>query len=128
MNRNRQGFTLIEVMISLVIVAVLAAPLCRLIVNTGRQSRNAGMVAHRAAALNAEVSRITAIPSGQLGDGTLTRTVDEHPFPYTITTTAVTAGGTQTVTITLTPTGPQAIGGLTRVITRKGGSPNPFAL
>jgi prepilin-type N-terminal cleavage/methylation domain-containing protein len=128
MSRNRDGFTLIEVMISLVIVAVLAAPLCKLMVRTGVQSRNAGMVAHRAAALNAEVSRITAIPPGQLADGTVTRTVDEHPFRYTITTTASTTGGTQTVTITITPTGPQAIGGLSRVITRKGGNPNPFAL
>lgn len=128
MSRNRDGFTLIEVMIALVIVAVLAAPLTRLLISTGRQSRQAGMVAHRAAALNSEVSRITAIPAGQLADGSVTRTITELPFPHTVTTTAVTAGGTQTITITLVPTGEQAIGGLTRVITRKGGNPNPFSL
>lgn len=128
MIRNRDGFTLIEVMIALVIVAVLAGPLCRLLVSTGRQSRDAGMLAYRAAALNAEVSRVTAVPAGQLTDGTLTRTFTDLPFPHTLTTTAVTAAGTQTVTITLTPTGPRAIGGLTRVITRKGGSTNPFNL
>lgn len=128
MIRNRDGFTLVEVMIALVIFAVLAAPLSRLLVITSRQSRGAGDLSYRAAALNAEVSRVTAIPPGQLADGTATRTVADQPFSYTVTSTAVTAGGTQTVTITVTPTGAQAINGLTRVITRKGGNTNPFSL
>jgi len=124
---HRDGFTLIEVLMSIVILAVLSAPLSRAMVTTGQQSRSAGKMAHRAAALNAEVSRVTAIPAGQLSDGTTTRTVRDVQFSYTLTTTAVTAGNTQTVTITLTPTGGQAINGLTRVITRKGGNANPFA-
>lgn len=123
---KRHGFTLIEVLIAIVILGAMAGGLSSLLITSGKQARDTGKLSYRAAVLNAEVSRITAIPPGDLADGTMTRTVTALPLAYTITTVAATASGTQTVTITLTPTGVRPIGALTRVIRRKGGSNNPF--
>lgn len=126
MIRQRRGFTLIEVLVALVILGAMAGGLSALLLTSGRQARDTGKLAYRAAILNAEVSRLTAIPAGSLDDGTVTRTVTGLPLAYTITSVAATSSGTQTVTITLTPSGTRPIGALTRVITREGGISNPF--
>lgn len=123
---KRHGFTLIEVLIAIVILGAMAGGLSSLLITSGKQARDTGKLAYRAAVLNAEVSRVTAIPAGSLDDGTVTKTVTTLPLAYTMTTVAATSGTTQTVTITLTPTGVRPIGALTRVITRKGGVSNPF--
>ncbi|MES2304789.1 MAG: type II secretion system protein [Gemmatimonadota bacterium] len=124
--RKRNGFTLIEVLIAIVILGAMAGGLSAMLLTSGRQARDTGKLAYRAAVLNAEVSRVTAIPAGDMTDGTVTKTVTSLPLAYTMTTVAATSSGTQTVTITLTPTGTRPIGALTRVITRKGGVSNPF--
>ncbi|MEO5799497.1 MAG: type II secretion system protein [Gemmatimonadales bacterium] len=124
--QKRNGFTLIEVLIAIVILGAMAGGLSAMLLTSGRQARDTGKLAYRAAVLNAEVSRITAIPAGALDDGTVTKTVTTLPLAYTMTTVTATVSETQTVTITLTPTGTRPIGALTRVITRKGGVSNPF--
>lgn len=125
---KRHGFTLIEVLIAIVILGAMAGGLSALLLNSGRQARDAGKLAYRAAVLNAEISRVTAIPAGTLADGTVSTTVTGLPLAYTMSTVAATTGSTQTVTITLTPTGVRPIGALTRVITRKAGvATNPFS-
>lgn len=128
-DRNRRaGFTLIEILVSVIILGTVGMGLAGLSLTAARRSATSGAVAYRAAALNAEVSRITAIPAGGLSDGTTTRTVTSQPFPYTMTTLAATSGNVQTVTITITPTGQRAIGGRSRTITRSTSSgSNPFA-
>ncbi|MES2124184.1 MAG: type II secretion system protein [Gemmatimonadota bacterium] len=125
---KRHGFTLIEVLIAIVILGAMAGGLSALLLNSGRQARDAGKLAYRAAVLNAEISRVTAIPAGTLADGTVSTTVTGLPLAYTMTTVASTSGSTQTVTITLTPTGVRPVAALTRVITRKAGAgTNPFS-
>lgn len=126
MMRQRHGFTLIEVLIALVILGAMAGGLAAMLLTSGRQARDTGKLSYRAAVMNAEISRITAIPAGSLSDGTVTRTVTGLPLAYTITTVTSTSSSTQTVTITLTPTGVRPIGALTRVIVREGGITNPF--
>lgn len=122
---TRKGFTLIEVLIAIVILGIMAGGLSKLLVTSSSQARDTGKLAYRAAVLNAEVSRVTALPVGALADGTVTKTVTSLPLAYTMTTVASTSGETQTVTITLTPTGYKPIGALTRVIYRHV-SVNPF--
>jgi prepilin-type N-terminal cleavage/methylation domain-containing protein len=124
--RGRAGFSLVEALIAVVILGAMAGGLATMLVKSGKQARDTGKLSYRAAVLNAEVSRVTAIPAGNLADGTVTRTVTGLPLAYTLTTVTATSGTTQTVTITLTPTGANPIGALTRVITRKAGSTNPF--
>lgn len=126
MMRRRNGFTLVEALMAIVILGTMAGGLSALLVKSGQQARDTGKMSYRAAVLNAEVSRVTAIPAGALDDGTVTQTVTGLPFAYTMTTVTATAGATQTVTITLTPTGTRPIAAISRVITRKGGTSNPF--
>lgn len=125
---DRRGFTLIELLIAIVILGTVGVGLARMMTIAARSSANSGAVSYRAAALNTEVSRVAALPPGTLSDGTTTRTVTTQPFPHTVTTTAVTASGVQTVTITVTPTGPRAIGARSRTLTRAAGGTggNPF--
>jgi prepilin-type N-terminal cleavage/methylation domain-containing protein len=123
---NARGVSLVEVMIAMVILTSMAGGLSALLLTSGRQARDAGKLSFRAAVLNAEVSRIAALPPNALVDGTVTQTHSGLPLAYTMTTVAVTSGITQTVTITLTPTGTRPIGGLSRTIVRKAGSTSPF--
>jgi hypothetical protein len=113
---------------AIVILGTVGIGLSKLLVTAARTADRSGGVAYRAAALNTEVSRISAIPDGMLPDTTTSRTVTARPFPHTITTVSVTSGSVQTVTITLTPTGGRAIGGLVRTLIRRAGaSPSPFS-
>lgn len=126
--RGRDGFTLIEILIAIVILGSVGVGIAQLMWNASRRASDSGAVAYRAAALAAEVSRVTAIPAGGLADGTTTRTVTARPFPHTITTVASTASGVQTVTITVTPTGARAIAARSRTIVRNASStPSPFS-
>ncbi len=125
---DRRGFTLIELLIAIVILGTIGVGLARMMMITSTRATNSGAVSYRAAALNAEVSRVTALPAGSLTDGTTTRTVTARPFPHTVTTAASTASGVQTVTITITPTGTRAIPARSRTITRAAGlaATSPF--
>ncbi len=125
--RSRSGFTLIEVMISVVILGMAAAGIGGLMVRGAGLARLSGDLAYRSAAMNGEVSRVVAIPAGSLADGTTVDTTRTGPFPHIITTVAATSGSVQTVTITVTPTGHTAVGATSRVIQRAAGVVlNPF--
>ncbi len=127
--RGRGGFTLVEILIAIVILGSVGVGLAQLMVTAAQRATSSGAVAYRAAALSAEVSRVTALPPGRLADGTTTTTVTAQPFPHTLTTTAATSGSIQTVTITVTPTGTRAIAARSRTITRltTTASSNPFS-
>jgi prepilin-type N-terminal cleavage/methylation domain-containing protein len=128
-SRRRGGFTLIEILIAIVILGGVGVGIAQLMFTSATRSRNAGAMAYRAAALQAEVSRITALPAQSLANGTTTRTVATQPFPHTVTTVAATASGLQTVTITITPTGPRAIAARSRTVVRaaSGAATSPFS-
>ncbi len=124
---RRRGFTLVEVLVAVVILGIASAGIAGLMVRGARLARASGQLGYRAAVINAEVARITAIPPGALPDGTTVDSTTTAPFPHTVTIDAVTAGSIQTVTITVTPTGPAAIGGASRVIQRSAAAGNnPF--
>lgn len=126
--RDRRGFTLIEILIAIVILGSAGVGLAKLMMTTASRATTSGAVSYRAAAMNAEVSRVAALPAGSLTDGTTTRSVTARPFPHTVTTVAATSGTVQTVTITITPTGARAIAPRSRTLTRAAGSAgtNPF--
>ena len=127
--RDRRGFTLIEVLVAVVILGTIGVGLAGSLVTGAQAARSSGAIAYRTAALNTEVSRVTALPAGALVDGTTTRTVAAQPFPYQVAITVATTGTLQSVTITVTPTGPRALAAVSRTIDRTTGvssGPNPF--
>ncbi|HET9134271.1 MAG TPA: type II secretion system protein [Gemmatimonadales bacterium] len=128
MTRDREGFTLIEILVAIVILGTVGIGIVGLLLTSARRARDAGAISYRTGALAAEVSRITAIPVGTtLANGTVTTTVTAAPFPHTISTVTTTSGTTQTIVITVTPTGPRAIPAVSRTLTRTlGVSSNPF--
>ncbi len=128
MASSRGGFTLVEILVAIVILGTVGVGLAQSMVIATRRAADSGAMAYRAAALNSEVSRVTALPATGLADGTTTRTVTSPSFSYSVTTVASTSGSLQTVTITVTPAGTRAISARARTITRAvGASSNPFA-
>lgn len=127
--RDRRGFTLIEVLIAVVILGTIGVGLAGSLVTGARAARSSGAIAYRTAALNTEVSRVTALPAGAIADGTTTRTVTAQPFPHVVTITAATSGTLQTITVTVTPTGARALPAVSRTVDRATSltsGPNPF--
>jgi prepilin-type N-terminal cleavage/methylation domain-containing protein len=115
---RRAGFTLIEIMVAVVILGIASAGIARVMVRGAGLARVSAQLSYRAAAMNGEIARITAIPAGALADGTTVYSTSTGPFPHTVTTVAQTSGSIQTVTITVAPTGVSAIGSASRTLQR----------
>jgi len=129
LRRARGGFTLIEILVAIVILGGAGLALSTLMLRSGRTARGTGAMSYRAAVLNAEISRIAALPPGLMANGTTTTTVTTPPFTYVMTTTVATSGTTQTVTVTVTPSGANAVGPVSRAVTRStSAGANPFNL
>jgi prepilin-type N-terminal cleavage/methylation domain-containing protein len=128
-NHGRQGFTLIEVLISVVILSLVAAGLAGGMLSTSRQGRVAKITSARNTVMQAEVSRISATPIAEIAAGTNSATVVRDGVSFTRTTTiTATADSFRTRVIVAPPAGrgvaPDTII-LTR--TRRAAAGNPFS-
>ena len=123
---SRAGFSLFELLIAAVVLGLAAAGMGKLMLNAAQAGRTAGAIGYRTAVLQAEVARITAALPGTVPDGTTSTTVTTQPFPYVLTTSAVTSATTQVVSITVTPTGPYAIPAVVRTVQRTFATVSPF--
>lgn len=102
---ERRGFTLIEVMVSITILAVGILTLGGLLLRSSRTAEAASAVSYQTAAMAAEMNRYDALPFDQLAAGTTCTTVTARPLPRTtcITITNVSASVRQ-VKVKVTPT------------------------
>ena len=107
---NARGFTLIEVMVSMTILAVGVLALTSLLVRSSRTAEAASAVSYQTAILATELGRYDAIPFTQLAAGTTCTTSTASPLPHDlcITITNVSANVRQ-VKVKVTPTGPTTI-------------------
>lgn len=105
-SRGTGGFTLIEVMVSITILAIGILVLGGLLLRSARTAEAASAVSYQTAALAAEMGRYDALPFDQLVAGTTCTTVTAHPLPHDmcITITNVSAKVRQ-VKVKVTPTG-----------------------
>jgi prepilin-type N-terminal cleavage/methylation domain-containing protein len=125
---RRAGFTLIEVMVSVTIVAIGLLVMGRLLVRSARQAEAASAGSYQTAALAAQLGMYDAIPFDQLAAGTVCDTVTAHPFPRIrcMTVTNVSAK-IRKVSVVVTPTDNPLLSPDSVVVERSiSGSGNPL--
>jgi prepilin-type N-terminal cleavage/methylation domain-containing protein len=127
--RDRKGFTLIEVLISVVIVSLVAVGLAGGLLSTARQSRVAKVASTRNAVMNSEISRVSATPNGGLVAGTTTATVVRDGVTFTRTTLVTVLTDSIRTRVIVAPTAGLNVAPDTVIITRtlRAGSGNPFS-
>jgi prepilin-type N-terminal cleavage/methylation domain-containing protein len=101
-----EGFTLIEVLISITILSVGTLALATLLARSSRQATAASMAVYKTAALTEEVGRLGALPFDLLVAGNTCVTVTAAPLPHTRCTTITTVSAkVKSVKVKVTPTG-----------------------
>jgi prepilin-type N-terminal cleavage/methylation domain-containing protein len=103
---QNQGFTLIEVLVSITILALSTLALATLLARSSRQATAASAAVYQTAALSEEVGRMGAMPFSLLAAGTTCVTVTARPLPHTRCTTITDVSTkSKTVKVKVTPTG-----------------------
>jgi prepilin-type N-terminal cleavage/methylation domain-containing protein len=105
-HRADGGFTLIEVLVSMMILSVGTVALASLLARASRAATDASANVYQTAALTSEVGRLGAIPFTSLAAGTTCVNVNAGPFLHQrcAVITAVSAKVFRIV-VTVTPTG-----------------------
>jgi prepilin-type N-terminal cleavage/methylation domain-containing protein len=104
--REPKGFTLIEVMVSLTIVAVGVLALGGLFIRSIRTAEATSAVSSQTTTLATEAGRLDALPFDLLVAGTTCQTVTARPFPHTqCTTISNISAKLRQVKVVVTPTG-----------------------
>jgi prepilin-type N-terminal cleavage/methylation domain-containing protein len=105
-NGCSRGFTLIEVLVSITILAVGILILGGLLTRSVRTAESASASSYQTAVMAAQAARFDAIPFDQLVAGTTCTTVTTLPLSHTqcVTVTNVTPK-TRRVSVVVTPTG-----------------------
>jgi prepilin-type N-terminal cleavage/methylation domain-containing protein len=103
---RRGGFTLVEVLVSMMILGIGTVALGALLLRSARQATAASALVYQNAALSSEVGRLGALPFASLAAGTTCVDITTGPFLHTrcAVITAV-SGKVFRITVTVTPTG-----------------------
>jgi prepilin-type N-terminal cleavage/methylation domain-containing protein len=127
MTRTRQGFSLVEVMIGMTLLAISLTSVARLDYNVMRRSNEVARATYGNASLIHQVNRFVAIDFDSLSThaGCLTTTTPPTPNTVCATVTDVSAG-VKRVTIVLQLTGVPATPDTVIVQRASGTSGNPF--
>jgi prepilin-type N-terminal cleavage/methylation domain-containing protein len=101
-----RGFTLIEVLVSITILAVGILILGNMLVRSARTAEATSALSYQTAIMAAEANRLDAIPFAQLAAGTVCDTVTALPLPrIRCNTVADINAKLKQVKIKVTPTG-----------------------
>jgi prepilin-type N-terminal cleavage/methylation domain-containing protein len=121
------GFTLVEVMVSMTMLAVASLALGSLLFRAARQANAASTSSYQSAMVSGEVSRLSATPFDQLVAGTTCVSIT-NPFPGTRCTTINNISSKiKQVTVVVTPSGNPLLHPITTTITRTiSGNGNPL--
>jgi prepilin-type N-terminal cleavage/methylation domain-containing protein len=76
-----QGFTLVEILVSITILAVGLLALGSLLTRSARTAEAASAVSYQTAIMAAEATRLDAVPFAQLAAGTVCDTSAAYPLP-----------------------------------------------
>lgn len=116
---DTRGFTLIEAMIAIVVVAIISLSLTPVMVYESRRERIATAATYRWALSAESINRVNSIPAALLAVGNTCDTAAALPIQFSRCITVVnTTARLQTVTVTVLPIGYRWIPGDTTVIQR----------
>jgi prepilin-type N-terminal cleavage/methylation domain-containing protein len=105
-SRTAAGFTLVEVVVSLVLLSFASVVLGRAMFFAARTARASANTVYRTAAISTEMSRLDAVPYDSLTAGTTCVTVSTPPFPHTRCTTVNNISSkVRQVIVVVTPSG-----------------------
>jgi prepilin-type N-terminal cleavage/methylation domain-containing protein len=106
--RKLEGFTLIEVMVSITILAIGILILGGLLARSSRAAEGVSSISYQTSIMAASVGRFDALPFTQLAAGTTCTTETAAPFPHTLCTTVSTISAkVKQVKIVVTPANAQ---------------------
>ena len=129
MNRlsNREGFTLVEVMIAMVILTTVMATLAGLTFQTARRALSAQGTDQRQAVMMEQVNMMSAVPFDSLRNFVGCSTVTAEPFPHTRCITRESISATVfRMKVIMTPTRSNVWAPDTMQIDRSKAPPNPL--
>lgn len=103
--RHREGFTLIEIMVSMTILAIGVMVLGGLLTRSARTAEAASVVSYQTTLMTTEAARYDALPFDQLAAGSTCNTVSGPPLPHTLCITiTVVSAKVKRVKVKFTPT------------------------
>lgn len=122
------GFTLVEVMVSMTLLSVASLALGTLLFRAARQANAASTTSYQTAMVNAEASRLSALPFDQLPAAGTTCVDITTPFTGTKCTTVNNVSSkVKQVTVVITPSGNPLLHPITSSFTRTiSGNGNPL--
>jgi prepilin-type N-terminal cleavage/methylation domain-containing protein len=102
---ENRGFTLVEILVSMTILAVGILVLGGLLLRSSRTAEAASSVSYQVALMAQQVSYYDALPFAQLVDGTTCTTSTTHPLPNTLCVVIATINTKRkSIKVRLTPT------------------------
>jgi prepilin-type N-terminal cleavage/methylation domain-containing protein len=103
---DQGGFTLVEAMVAIVLLAVSSLALGALLMRASRTAIAAASTVQATASLSTEVGRLQVLPFDQLSSGTSCVTVNTPPYPHTRCTTVNNVSSkVREVIVVVTPSG-----------------------
>jgi prepilin-type N-terminal cleavage/methylation domain-containing protein len=121
------GFTLIEIMVSITILAIGILVLGGLLLRSSKTAEAASSASYQTALMAKEVSYYDALPFDQLVDGNTCTTTATHPLPNTLCVTIATVSAkVKSVKILLQPTDTRISADSTMFERSKSGFGNPL--
>jgi prepilin-type N-terminal cleavage/methylation domain-containing protein len=103
--RSEQGFTLMEILVSMTILSVALMALTGLTFQVARRSYNSSGVAYRTGVVSATAGRLGALPYDSLNNYTGCKNITAQPFPHRrCVTVSQLSTKTRRVTLIVTPT------------------------
>jgi prepilin-type N-terminal cleavage/methylation domain-containing protein len=104
---SRKGFSLIEVIVSMVLLAIAVSSLATMMYSVSQSSMKVTGSAYRNGVLMHEVNRLIALPYDSLAVGSHTFTATIGRYPHTrVVTIAEPAAKIKTVKVVVTPSNP----------------------
>lgn len=105
---SRRGFSLIEVIVSMVLLAICVSSLAALTHSISQSSIKVTGAAYRNGVLMHEVNRLIALPYDSVAVGSLSYAATSGPYPHTRTITVAepVPAKVKSVKIVVTPTNP----------------------